>query len=235
MPKQVFIVVGDKGGVGKSLFCKGLAGTLLDAQNLSFGILDGDIRNPDVAQTFAKTQIPTVTRDMRNSNQRPMLIDEIDAILQKHECVIVNGTDVNGNVMAFLDSMMFAFPVEKREVLLKVFYVMSHQLVMPHLLTDLHLKFMQLYPTRNLHFGETTNFKDFASFAPKFRTVVNMPALGRTEADFLFKNTQYPQALLGSDTTFLIPKSRYYRWQNAFDSEIVNLISPSNEQQNTRS
>ena len=86
MDKALWVVTGNKGGVGKSAVAKALV-EWLEAGAITVTVMDGDSRTSDVADTF-RQRLTTHTFDLQDEGQWPVLADEVCQIQDERHIVI---------------------------------------------------------------------------------------------------------------------------------------------------
>ena len=243
-PKTVWMVSGNKGGVGKSLFCLALA-SALEMRKMRFAILDGDKRTSDVHSTFLR-KCPAMEADFRNLNpgysQDPF--DEryekkVTQLLNASPHLIINTPDGADNIlMKWFDVTLRH--TETNNCKFKFMYLMSDRPDGLNMLPDLIKRFSYLYPIRNLHFGHEDLFVAFnRDYAHNFKKVIDLPVLRGEELRMLFDLKTYPAEaikLQGEQGMYALPtlsRSRLMGWQlqviEAIDDIIENNHKPSDE------
>lgn len=100
MDKALWIVTGNKGGVGKSAVAKALV-EWLEAGAITVTVMDGDSRTSDVAGTF-KHRLTVHTFDLQDEGQWPMLADEVCQIQDERHIVINMPDGLTERMLAML-------------------------------------------------------------------------------------------------------------------------------------
>ncbi len=178
--KTVWLVAGNKGGVGKSLCCLVLA-SAFEIRRESYAILDGDSRTNDVYQTFLR-KCPAMTADFRKL-QPNSPVDPFDAVyeaqvtqlIKSSAHLIINTPDGADDIlMSWFDATLRH---RNKDVIFKTIFMMSNRPEGLKILPEMMARFTFLYPIKNLFFGDPAIFKAFDElYARKFRKV---PQFGR--------------------------------------------------------
>lgn len=232
----VWMVSGNKGGVGKSLFCKALA-SALEMRGEPFAVFDGDGRTGDVFATFTR-KTPARWGDFRElrpeSHNCPL--DEVyertlHQLLRGSPHLIINTPDGADRVLAkWFDVTLRHTESHNRQF--KFIYMMSDRPDGLDMLPMLMSRFLFLYPIRNLHFGAPELFTSFNNnYQNQFHEVIDLPALRAQEARILFDHSIHPFEALGLKKevtgTYLVPslsRARLLYWQCAVNEAIDNMI-----------
>ncbi|QOT82238.1 ParA family protein [Cupriavidus basilensis] len=157
MDKVVWLVAGNKGGVGKSVVGKALAGWLR-SQPVPVIVVDGDERTPDVARAFEDSLPVTELRLDDESGWREYADFIGSNRLIGH--IVTNLPDgVTDKAMGFLER--FRIVAEAHGFTVKVLFVMNNLPDGLHLLPELRLVLPRLFPVKNLHFGPPESFVHF--------------------------------------------------------------------------
>jgi hypothetical protein len=227
--KTVWMVSGNKGGVGKSLFCLALASALeLDGQ--SFSILDGDGRTGDVFNAFLRKS-PACHADFRElrpeSHYCPQ--DEnyelmIHQLLKTSSHLIINTPDgADSILMRWFD--MTLKHTEESDYQFKLMYLMSDRPDGLDMLPELAKRFSYFFPIRNLYFGRPEIFEAFNRlYKHQFHNVLDFPTLRAEEVRMLFDLKTYPTEVMtlkrsihgSSQEIYASPaltRARLHRWQ----------------------
>lgn len=240
--KTVWMVSGNKGGVGKSLFCLALA-SALEAREEHFAILDGDGRTSDVYATFLR-KCPALSADFRelrpesnNCSRDAEYEGFFYQLLSASPNLIINTPDgADALLMKWFDkTLSFA---ETLNYQFKFMYLMSERPDGLEILPELASKFAFFYPIRNLHFGEPGLFTFFnRNYARIFHEILDFPVLRSEELRMLFDVKTYPNEALnlkddyGNYTIPTLSRSRIQTWQvtvtDALDNIIDNKIEPN--------
>ena len=175
MDKVVWLVAGNKGGAGKSVVAKVLAGWLRD-QPVPVIVVDGDTRTADVAHAFEESLPVTQFRLDEDSGWR-----DYSDFIGAHRLVghiVTNLPDgLTDRAIDFLDR--FRMVAQAHGFTVKVLFVMNALPDGLHLLPDLSAIAPELYPVKNLHFGPAEAFTHFdKAYGESFsESVVLLPAL----------------------------------------------------------
>ena len=234
--KTVWMVSGNKGGVGKSLFCLALA-SALEMLGEEYAVLDGDGRSGDVYESF-KRKCPARQGDFRNLRPESHLCsfdkkyeDMIHQLLKCSSHLIINTPDGAASVLSEWFDVTLQH-TESCNYQFKFVYLMSDRPDGLDILKELIKKFHFIYPVRNLHFGEVNLFTVFnQEYAAGFSNVLNFPRLRGAEVRLLFNDKSSPLQALNrvnpKTNTFALPtlaRSRLHIWQNKFNEEIWEMI-----------
>lgn len=238
--KTIWMVSGNKGGVGKSLFCLTLA-SALELENEQFAVLDGDGRVGDVYSTFLR-KCPARLADFRelrpgahdcikDSSYETMIMQ----LLSASDNLIVNTPDGADILMMKWFDVTLRY-TETNNYQFKFMYLMSDRPDGLELLVELKKRFAFLYPIRNLHFGDESLFAKFNSeFESHFYKVLNFPSLRGEELRMLFDLKTYPAEVVRLKTkagVFTLPTLARYRireWQYNVRDEILDIIENKTE------
>ena len=234
--KVIWMISGNKGGVGKSLLCLALA-SALEARGEAYSVLDGDGRVGDVYGIFLR-KIPTRLADFRelrpdaiNCRQDEVYENMIHQMLTVSDHLIVNTPDgADSTLIKWFD--MTLKHTESNGYQFKLLYMMSDRPDGLDLLPELARRFAYLLPIRNLFFGSVELFSLFNSkYAYMFRSVIDFPKLRGAELRMLFDLKTYPWAAINlkrKDTnTYPIPalvRDRLLKWQESVNEAISNII-----------
>lgn len=157
MDRVVWLVAGNKGGVGKSAVAKALAGWLR-ARPVPVIVIDGDGRTPDVARAFEDSLHVSQMRLDEDGGWR-----EYADFIGAHRLVghlVTNLPDgISERAIGFLDR--FRIVAEAHGFTVKVLFVMNTLPDGLHLLSELGFVMQSLYPIKNLHFGAAGSFSHF--------------------------------------------------------------------------
>lgn len=236
--KTVWMVSGNKGGVGKSLFCLALA-SALDTRGESYAILDGDGRTGDVFAAFLK-RCPAKWADFRmlrpespNCVQDGVYESMIRALLSTSQHLIVNTPDgADSMLMKWFDLTLGH--TEKNNFLFKFMYLMSDRSDGLDLLPGLAERFSFFYPIQNRKFGTEDLFAVFnRDYARLFNEVVEFPILRGEEARMLFDVKTFPAEamrlkLKGKYTIPALSRARLLAWQSIVSEALSDIIDNRN-------
>ena len=245
--KTVWMVSGNKGGVGKSLFCLGLASTL-EILGEKFSILDGDSRVGDVFAVFLR-KCPALQADFRqlqpgfedkftNCKQDSVFENMIHDLLKTSSHLIINTPDGADDVlMKWFDATLKYS--EANNYLFKFMYLMSDRPDGLTILPKLNKSFSFLYPIRNLHFGSEDIFTVFnRDYSHMYHEVVDFPVLRGQEVRMLLDLHTYPseaikprQSLSQAMSLPVLSRSRLQTWLaeigDTFGDVIDNKTEPN--------
>lgn len=231
--KTVWMISGNKGGVGKSLFSLALA-SAFEMRGEQFAIFDGDGRTGDVFAAFRR-KCPARQgdfRDLRPDSHLCSLDGQYESQLQQllggSPHVIVNTPDGADKVLMKWFDVTLSH-TEQANVNFRMVYLMSDRPDGLEILPELAQRFQFLYPVRNLHFGAPKLFNAFnKGYMPGFKVVLDMPALRRDEVRLLFDKRMYPSEVLrlrkpangqgqGPYAVHTLQRARILAWQRAIN------------------
>lgn len=238
--KTVWMVSGNKGGVGKSLFCLALA-SALETRGERYAVLDGDGRTGDVYATFLR-KCPARLADFRelrpelhNCRQDEVYETMIHQMLKTSSHLIINTPDgADSTLVKWFD--MTLKHTESYGYQFKLMYLMSDRPDGLDMLPDLAARFAYFFPIRNLYFGRVELFTSFNNkYAQMFRSIIDFPVLRGEEIRMLFDLKTYPLEAINlkrdikskESSTFALPaltRSRLLNWQMTVNEVISDII-----------
>lgn len=231
--KIVWMVSGNKGGVGKSLLCLALA-SALEMRGEQYAVMDGDGRTGDVYDTFLR-KCPARWADFRelrpeshNCRQDEVYETMIHQMMQTSPHLIINTPDgADSILMKWFD--MTLKHTESCGYQFKLMYLMSDRPDGLDMLPGLAERFAYLFPIRNLYFGGIDLFVAFNnSYARRFREVVDFPALRGEEVRLLFDLKTFPAEAInlkrGAGALPTIIRARYLAWQIQVNEVLSNIL-----------
>lgn len=176
MPKNVYLVAGNKGGVGKSVVAKGLVEWVLEGDSPVM-VVDGDKRTPDVAAAFTD-RLPVAEFDLHADSGWPLFTDYL-CQTDLQGAVVVNLPDsLNDRAIHFLEP--FAKLAKGYGYRIQVLFVMNALPDGLHLYARLTSLFEHVLPVKNLFFGKPNEFKHFdEAYGEEDAPCVLFPALHR--------------------------------------------------------
>lgn len=230
--KTVWMVSGNKGGVGKSLLCLALA-SALQAREEKFSILDGDGRTGDVHASFVRKYPSRWAdfRELRPESHTCQLDGVYEALIHQllltSQHLIINTPDgADSMLMKWFDLTLKH--TESYNYEFKFLYMMSDRPDGLELLPDLAQRFLSLYPIMNLHFGRPERFAVFnLDHAHMFHQILEFPVLRGNEVRMLFDGGTYPaevavQKRRGAFRWPALTRARIAKWQE----QIQELFAP---------
>lgn len=236
MSRTIYLVSGNKGGVGKSLFCLAL-GSAFDAFGHKYAVFDGDGRTGDVHLAYTR-KCPTRWGDFRNlrPDLHTCLLDEhykdkLSQLLKASPNLIINTPDgADSTLMKWFDTTLMH--TETNNWQFKFIYLMSDRPDGLEILSELAQRFHFLYPVRNLYFGGAELFSTFNhEYLRRFEAVIDFPRLRGEEVRMLFDVRTYPSEAMAlkrrGGKTFALPalaRARLGRWQSLVNESIVDMI-----------
>lgn len=234
--KTVWVVAGNKGGVGKSLFCLALA-SALEMRGEEFAVLDGDGRAGDVFACFSR-KCPARQGDFRNlrPESHTCPFDELyegmlQQLLRWSPHLIVNTPDGADNIMlGWFDKTLCH--TEQNNVVFKLVYLVSDRQDGLEMLDEFASRFQFVYPVKNLYFASADTFAAFnRDYAQKFNVVMELPVLRADECRLLFDQRIYPSEALslknGPTGAYRLPmvvRARLSRWQTEVNEWLWDMI-----------
>lgn len=244
--KIIWMISGNKGGVGKSLFCLALA-SALEMREIQYSVLDGDGRTGDVYAAFLH-KCPTRLADFRelrpkdhNCSQDEVYETMIHQMMKTCSHLIINTPDGADNILAKWFDMTLKH-TELYGYQFKLMYLMSDRPDGLDMLPELALRFCYLFPIRNTHFGGIELFSKFNnSYASIFHNIIDFPVLRKEEVRLLFDLKTHPFEAINLKRTdiehaFALPamtRARLFAWQTHICECISNAID-SNEIANVK-
>lgn len=157
MDRVVWLLAGNKGGVGKSVVAKSLT-DWLRTEEVPVMVVEGDTRTPDVRAAFGGL-LPTKKFDLTDT---PGWVEYSDFLCQ---------TDFNGHIVtnlpdAISERLIFCFSslqvlAENYDIHIKLLFVINTLPDGLHLLDKLRGVFTDIYIVKNLYFGAPHEFLAF--------------------------------------------------------------------------
>jgi hypothetical protein len=229
------MISGNKGNVGKSLFCLALA-SVLELRGETYAILDGDGRTKDVFSIFLR-KCPAKWvefRDLDPESSTGMEAGDyqelVQTMLESNDHVIINTPDGVDNIL----SKWFHQTLRHTEInncLFKLMFLISERPDGLDMMPDMMREFSFFYPVRNLHFGVPDKFTAFnLEYFERFDTVVDFPKLRDDEARMLFDYHVYPAEALqlkNKSGNFALPaleRARILHWMTLVSEAISDVI-----------
>lgn len=229
--KTVWMISGNKGGVGKSLFCLALA-SALEMRRETFAVLDGDGRTGDVYSAFER-KCPARLGDFRELRPEShtchldgVYEQMLRQLLRSSPNLIINTPDGADNIMTKWFDVTLSH-TEVNNYHFKFIYLMSDRPDGLDILPELAKRFQFLYPVRNLHFGDPALFSVFNDkYSDMFNVVLDLPALRGQELRMLFDAYTYPSEAIGKRVKGIhaLSRARLMRWQTVVNESLFDLI-----------
>ena len=234
--KTIYMISGNKGGVGKSLFCLALA-SAFDMRGEHYAIFDGDGRTGDVFAAFSQ-KIPARWGDFRMLRPESHNCDldgeyemTLHKLLRGSPNLIVNTPDGADSILAKWFDVTLAH-TESNNYQFKLIYLLSDRPDGLDMIDELAKRFQFMYPVRNMYFGGEQLFAAFnTGYAKKFNAVIEFPRLRGEEVRMLFDLKTYPFEILNlkrrPENTFTAPaiaRARILKWQKLVYDNIVDMI-----------
>lgn len=234
--KTVWMVSGNKGGVGKSLFCLALA-SAFEAVDLKYAVFDGDGRTGDVFGVFNR-KCPARLGDFRalRPESHQCSLDQkyeilLKSLLAGSPHLIVNTPDGADVVLKKWFDVTLAH-TETNNINFRFIYLMSDRPDGLEILPELAQSFQFLYPVRNLHFGNERLFSSFNErFMTGFKVVLDFPPLRGEEVRMLFNLQTYPAEVLKlknkanqGHAINSLSRARIHAWQEKMTEMILGMV-----------
>lgn len=235
--KTVWMVSGNKGGVGKSIFCLALA-SALEMRGEAFAVFDGDGRTGDVYGVFRR-KCPARLGDFRALRPESHLCNldleyenQLQQLLAGSPHLIVNTPDGADMVLKKWFDVTLSH-TEAGNINFRFIYMMSDRPDGLEMLPQLVDSFQFLYPVRNLHFGQPKIFNAFnQGYMDGFKVVLDLPPLRGEEVRMLFDLRAYPAEALtlkqtggkGPYAIDTLSRSRLFRWQCDVNEMVEGMV-----------
>lgn len=218
MIKTVWMVCGNRGGVGKTLVSLALVSCLMSIARRQVAVLDGDGRSPDVHAACVR-KIPARAADFRKlrpDRYDDMSVFDYESIVQNLLTIstdlVINTPDGADDVlMEWFDSTLrFTESANVRFVML---YVMNHRENGLDILPELARRFAFLFPIRNLHFARADAFTVFQeNHADGFRLAFDFPRLRDNEVTQLLADQYLPAEFVETRGGHALSRQRVKNW-----------------------
>lgn len=175
MDKVVYLIAGNKGGVGKSAVAKSLVEWLRFRETPAM-IVDGDKRTPDVHAAF-NDLVPTEQFDLNDESGWPLFSDFL-CQTQFAGHIVTNLPDgISERVILYfqrLEHLANNFDFE-----VKVLFVINTLPDGLRLFDKLSDSFKNVYPVKNLVFGVSSDFSHFdAAFGIRYENrIIHFPKM----------------------------------------------------------
>ena len=156
MSKRIYIVGGEKGGVGKTMVCVGLTDTLVSLQE-NVLLIESDTSNPDVYKMYMD-ELETRLLDLDTADGWIDLVNICDE-KKDHTVVINTAARNNKGVAAYSQTLRNTLQELKRDLV--TFWVINRQRDSVELLKEYleELPDTRLHVVRNGHYGEESKFE----------------------------------------------------------------------------
>ncbi|MGS0741456.1 nucleotide-binding protein [Glaciimonas sp. GG7] len=228
MMKTVWVVCGNKGGVGKSLLCLALISCLIRLSR-QLAVLDGDGRSPDVFKA-CKGKLPARAVDFRKL--RPDRYDdmhdgEYEMLIQKLLAIstdlVINTPDGTDDVLMQWFDATLRF-TENAHCTFRMLYVVNHRSDGLELLPEMSKRFAYLFPIRNLYFARAPAFTEFnGQYSRLFQETFDFPVLRSIEVTRLLEKHYLPSEYVDSQAGMLLSRQRVSDWLAEMDSLFYTL------------
>lgn len=229
------MISGNKGNVGKSLFCLALA-SVLEQRGETYAILDGDGRTKDVYSIFLR-KCPAWSVEFRSLNpDSPITMEDgdykdvVQTMLASNDHVIINTPDGVDSILCkwFHQTLQHT---EINNCLFKLMFVMSERPDGLDMMPEMMRAFSYFYPVRNLYFGVADKFTAFnLEYFNRFDDVIDFPKLRDDDARMMFDYKIYPAEVLrlknnkGNYALPTLERERIHRWIELVGEAIGDAI-----------
>lgn len=235
-PKTIYMISGNKGGVGKSLYSLALA-SVLDMRGEDYAVFDGDGRTGDVFSAFTG-KCPARWGDFRSlrpESHNCYLDSEYEKVIHQlllySPNLIVNTPDGADAILNKWFDVTLKH-TESNNYQFKLIYLMSDRPDGLDMLKELGQRFTFLYPIKNLFFGDETLFSEFnEKYARKFDSVIDFQKLRGHEVRMLFDLKQSPFEFLNAKKTGsnkfraqALSRARVANWLNLFYEDNIAMM-----------
>lgn len=218
MQQTVWVISGNRGGVGKSLLAVALASCLMSVARRQVSVLDGDGRSPDVFDVCTR-KIPARWADFRRL--RPDRYDDmptmdyvsiVENLLNVSSDVIINTPDGADDVlMEWFDSTLRC--TESANCTFKLLYMMNHRGNGLDILPKMSSHFAYLFPIKNLYFAHPEAFVEFDKhYADGFLQSFEFPKLRDIEVTRLIEGRYLPNEFVEARGGSLLARQRVKDW-----------------------
>ena len=216
--KTIWLVCGNRGGVGKTLLALALISCLMPISRKSVAVLDGDGRSPDVFAA-ANRKVPARAADFRRlrPNDYDDMNDEayevmVNALLRISTDLVINTPDGTDDVLMrwFDTTLRFA---EQRGATFKLVFIMNNRASGLDMIPEMAKRFAFMFPVRNLHFARPEGFTDFNSqYSNNFGQVFDFPELRSTEVAQLLNHKYLPNEFVETRGGSILSQQRVKDW-----------------------
>lgn len=187
--KNLYIVSGSKGGVGKSFVSMGLIDYLTQNKNNKITLIENDTSNPDVAKSYAKENgVEVESLRLDDADGWIELVNICDAT--ENDIVINSAARSNEAVAQYCETLTGSLEDLKREI--KSFWVINRQRDSIELLKkyEKHM-FGEIHVVRNTYYGDPKKFELYnnsstAKFLAERGKTIDFPDLADRVADDLY-------------------------------------------------
>lgn len=216
--KTIWLVCGNRGGVGKTLLALALVSCLMDVSRRQVAVLDGDGRSPDVFAA-ASRKVPARAADFRRL--RPGDYDDlndrtyelmVNSLLRISTDLVINTPDGTDDVLMkwFDTTLRFA---EQSGATFKLLYIMNNRGSGLDMVPSMAKRFEFMFPIRNLHFARPEGFTDFnTQYADKFGQVFDFPELRSNEVAQLLDKQYLPAEFVETRGGGILSRQRVKDW-----------------------
>lgn len=226
--KTVWVVCGNKGGVGKSLLSLALISSLMNFAK-SVAVLDGDGRSPDVFQA-CRRKIPARHGDFRRlrpDRHDDMLDGEYEALVQELISIstdlVINTPDGTDDVLLQWFDATLRF-TESENCIFRLLYVMNNRGDGLDILDGMRKRFSYLFPILNLHFAKPEAFTAFnKEHRQHFVETYNFPVLRAAEVTQMLDRRYLPGEFIDTGGG-LLARQRVRDWLAAMDEMFGAII-----------
>lgn len=228
--KTVWLICGNKGGVGKSLLALALVSCLIRMMR-QVAVLDGDGRSPDVYAACLR-KIPARAIDFRRL--RPDHYDDLDQAQYEQivQDLLLSGSDLIINTPDGADDILLRwfettlnYTERTTDCIFRVIYLMNHRDDGLDMIDKMGARFAFMFPVRNLHFAQPSAFTSFnALYADKFAEVFEFPELRSAEVTQLLRGKYLPAEFVDVGAGSLLARQRVVDWLASMDGMFYEIM-----------
>lgn len=229
--KTIWLVCGNRGGVGKTLVALALTSCLMTVSRREVAVLDGDGRSPDVFAA-ATRKVPAKAVDFRRL--RPDRFDDmteadyesiVHGLLRISSDLVINTPDGADDVLLswFDSTLRFA---ERSNCTFKLLYVLNNRASGLDIVESMAERFAFMFPIRNLHFARPEGFADFDSqFAENFRQIYDFPELRSNEVAQLLTQRFLPAEFVETPGGGMLSRQRVKDWLTVASNIFLDILN----------
>jgi len=223
--KDIFMVAGSKGGVGKSLVTIGLIDTLLQ-KNEKVMLIESDTSNPDTAKMM-KGEVEIKLVDLDNADGWIEVVNLCDEFAN-HNIVVNTAARNNKGIAAYSSTLRLTLDELKRNI--KTLWVINRHRDSLELLKE-YLEYFnkyKIYVLRNCYFGDEQKFELYntsnikKSIEENKGHSYNFPELADRVCDGLYSNRL---SITKALRDFPIGnRAELNRWRNEVSKVLTEII-----------
>ncbi|MEO1763766.1 MAG: hypothetical protein AAFR83_17760 [Cyanobacteria bacterium J06629_18] len=116
LPNRLVIITGDKGGVGKSTFARGLLHTYLSNEEFPI-VFEADKSNPNIERFYGNSGLTIEKTDVTDANKLDKFVDKLEA----HITSVINEDVINdsGEITSQSSKILIDLPAQSNQFLFK--------------------------------------------------------------------------------------------------------------------